>query len=187
MKKREILKTNRLILRPFKLSDAKTVQQLSGKKEIANTTLNIPYPYPDGVAEKWISTHQQEFELGKSIHYAIILKKTKKLLGAVSLVITKKFNHAELGYWIDKNKWGKGFATEAAKALLEYAFNTRCLHKIFAKHITRNPASGKVMEKLGMKKEGLLKEHILKSATYENAAIYAILKNEWNSQAQKKK
>jgi len=180
MKKRRILITDRLLLRPFKLSDAKSVQQKAGTKEIANTTLNIPHPYPDGAAEKWISTHQPKFESGELINYAITLKETRELIGAVGLVVTKRFNHAELGYWIDKNRWGNGYATEAAKALLDYGFNTHGLHKIFAEHITRNPASGKVMKKLGMKKEGVLKEHVQKSNRYEDIVMYGILKVEWN-------
>lgn len=181
MKKREILETQRLVLRPFKLSDAKTVQQKAGKKEIADTTLNIPHPYPNGAAEKWILTHEPKFKSGELINYAITIKETGELIGAVSLMITKRFNRAELGYWIDKNHWGKGYATEASRALLDYGFNIHGLHKIFAEHITRNPASGKVMKKLGMKKVGLLKEHVLKSNKYEDIVMYEILKNDWNN------
>ncbi len=94
--------------------------------------------------------------------------------------MTKKFNHAELGCWIDKDCWGEGYATEAAKALLDYGFSSHGLHKVFAKHLARNPASGKVLEKLGMKKEGLFKEHVLKSNKYEDIVMCGILKAEWN-------
>jgi len=180
MKEREILKTERLVLRPFELSDAKIVQQKAGDKDIADTTLNIPHPYPDGLAEEWISIHQPKFEAGELINYAIILKETGELIGAVGLRVEKKFNHAELGYWIDKNLWGNGYCTEAARALVEYGFNKYGLHKIFAEHLKRNPASGKVMQKLGMKKEGLLKEHVIKWNKYEDVLVYGILKDIWN-------
>jgi [ribosomal protein S5]-alanine N-acetyltransferase len=187
MKKRRVLKTKRLILRPFKLSDAKSVQQKAGKKEIAKTTLNIPHPYPDGVAEEWISTHQSKFESGELVNYAITLKETGELIGAVGLVVTKKFNHAELGYWIDKSYWGEGYATEAAKALLDYGFNTHKLYKIFAELMTKNPASGKVVKKLGMKKEGLFKGHVLKANRYEDIVMYGILKTEWSKKRRQNK
>jgi ribosomal-protein-alanine N-acetyltransferase len=180
MKKREILRTERLILRPFELSDAKIVQQKAGDKAVAETTANIPHPYPDGAAEEWISTHQPKFESGELINYAITLEKTGELIGAVGLVINKRFNRAELGFWIEKDLWGKGYATEAARALMDYGFNKFGLHKIFAEHMTRNPVSGKVMKKLGMQKEGLLKEHVLRSDKYEDVVVYGILNDDWN-------
>jgi ribosomal-protein-alanine N-acetyltransferase len=180
MKKQEILRTERLILRPFELSDARIVQQKAGDKAVADTTANIPYPYPDGLAEEWISTHQPKFESGELINCAITLEKTRELIGAIGLVINKRFNHAELGFWIEKDLWGKGYATEAARALIDYGFNKFGLHKIFAHHMTRNPASGKVLKKLGMHKEGLLKEHVLRSGRYEDVVLYGILKDDWN-------
>jgi ribosomal-protein-alanine N-acetyltransferase len=180
MKKQEILKTERLILRAFELSDAKIVQRKAGDKAIADTTVNIPHPYPDGAAEKWISTHQPKFESGELINYAITLRETGELIGAVGLVINKRFNHAELGFWIEKDLWGKGYAAEAARALMDYAFNKFGLHRIFAQHMTRNPASGKVMKKLGMHEEGLLKGHILRSGKYEDVVVYGMLNDDWN-------
>ncbi len=180
MKKMRILRTTRLTLRPFKLSDAKSVQQKAGRKEIAKTTLNIPHPYPDGAAEQWISTHQLKFRSGDEIVYAIILKESGELIGAVGLTVKKRFKRAELGYWIDNDYWGMGYATEASKALLNYGFNTYGLHKIIAEHITRNPASGKVMKKLGMTKEGFFKKHVFKGNKYEDFVMYGVLKTEWN-------
>jgi ribosomal-protein-alanine N-acetyltransferase len=179
-KKQETLRTERLILRPFELSDAKIVQEKAGNKAIADTTVNIPHPYPDGVAEEWISTHQPRFESGELVNYAITLEKTGELIGAVGLVVNKKFNHAELGFWIDKDLWGRGYATEAARAVMDYGFNKVGLHRIFAEHMTRNPASGKVMRKLGMREEGLLKEHVLRSHRYEDVVVYGILNDDWN-------
>jgi ribosomal-protein-alanine N-acetyltransferase len=180
MKKQAILRTERLILRPFELSDAKVVQQKAGDKAVADTTANIPYPYPDFAAEEWISTHQSKFESGELINYAITLEKTGELIGAVGLVVDKRFSHAELGFWIDKDLWGKGYATEAARALVDYGFNKVGLHRIFAEHMTRNLASGKVMKKLGMHEEGLLKEHVLRSGKYEDVIVYGILHDDWN-------
>ncbi len=142
--------------------------------------MNIPHPYPDGAAEEWISVHQPKFEAGELINYAVTLKSTCELIGAVGLVINKRFHRAELGYWIDKILWGKGFALVAAAALVEYGFNHHGLHKIFAEHMTMNPASGAVMKKLGMQQEGYLIEHVLKSGKYMDIVFYGILKSEWN-------
>ena len=79
------IETERLLLRPFELSDGSRVKELAGDRAIADTTLNIPHPYKDGMAEEWISSHQPKFETGESVDYAIILKATQKLIGAIGL------------------------------------------------------------------------------------------------------
>ncbi|MCB0368851.1 MAG: GNAT family N-acetyltransferase, partial [Bdellovibrionales bacterium] len=84
-----ILETERLILRPFTLADAKDVQQMAGSQKIAETTVVIPHPYLDGVAEDWISKHQDWFRSGDSVDFAIELKSFKKLIGNISLMINK--------------------------------------------------------------------------------------------------
>lgn len=108
MKKRPILKTSRLTLRPFSLDDAPRVQMLAGDKEIARTTLNIPHPYEDGDAERWIKTHEPLFNEGKLVNFAIVLSDTNELIGVISLVLKKDFDNAEMGYWISVPYWGKG-------------------------------------------------------------------------------
>ena len=180
MKKRKTLKTERLILCPFKLSDAKVLQEKAGDRAIADTTLNIPYPFTEEIGKEWILTHQPQFESGKAVTYAIKLKETDELIGAVGLNISKEFNHADLGYWIEKDLWGNGYCTEAAKAVVEYGFNEFDLHRIIANHLTRNPSSGKVMQKLGMQQEGLFREHVIKWDKYEDVVYYGILRDEWN-------
>ena len=64
------LETERLILRPFRLDDAKRVQLLAGRREIASTTLNVPHPYEDGMAEQWISTHESVFQAGRGVPFS---------------------------------------------------------------------------------------------------------------------
>jgi ribosomal-protein-alanine N-acetyltransferase len=173
------LKAERLILRPFKISDASRVQILAGEKEIADTTLNIPYPYENGMAEQWIGMHEQAFKKGEMAIFAIILKESHALIGAVGLVINQRFNRAELGYWIAKDFWNQGLGTEAAERILEYGFTEKKLNKIYASHLRRNPASGRIMEKIGMKKEGELREHVIKWDVYEDLIIYGITQQEW--------
>lgn len=161
------------------MSDAPRVQLLAGDKAIADTTLNIPHPYEDGIAEQWIGTHEGKFKKGELANFAVILKETDQLIGAIGLVINKRFNRAELGYWIARNYWNKGYTTEAAKRVLEYGFAERGVHKIHASHLKRNPSSGRIMEKIGMTKEGEFKEHVIKSGKYEDLIIYGITQKEW--------
>jgi RimJ/RimL family protein N-acetyltransferase len=144
-----LIETERLILRPFEEKDAKSVQKLAGNKEVSKTTLNIPYPYKDGMAEAWISTHRTGWENRAVVVFAATDKGTKGLLGTVSLVEINGTN-AELGYWFGEPYWNQGYCTEAAKALIEFAFAHLGITKIMAEHLSSNQASGRVMRKLGM-------------------------------------
>jgi RimJ/RimL family protein N-acetyltransferase len=148
------IETKRLILRGFSNEDASEVQRLAGDKAIASTTLRIPHPYEDGVAEKWIGTHLADFEQGKAVNFAITSRKTGCLIGAIGLTINKEHESAELGYWIGKQYWNNGYCTEAAKAVLRYGFEEQGLNRIQAQHFKRNPASGRVMQAIGMLYEG---------------------------------
>ncbi len=179
--KKEIpeFKTKRLLLRPFRLADADRMRHLAENRIVADKMLNIPHPYKRNMARDWISTHQAKFESGEAVHFAIVLEPNGDLIGAIGLNIKREYNRAELGYWIGENYWGRGYATEAAAAVIEYGFLALKLHKITSSHFFRNPASGKVMRKIGMKKEGFRKEHVIKWNKYEDLVDYAILKKEW--------
>jgi RimJ/RimL family protein N-acetyltransferase len=174
------LNTARLILRPFDLGDAAAVQRLAGDWAVADTTLVIPHPYEDGMAEEWISTHRPGFEAGDLAVFAVVLRETAELVGAIGLSINKQFDRAEIGYWIGKPYWGRGYCTEAASAVIEFAFSSYNLHRIFATHFLRNPASGRVMQKLGMTQEGILRQHAKRWDRYEDFAVYGILRGEWD-------
>jgi ribosomal-protein-alanine N-acetyltransferase len=175
------IETNRLLLRPFQLSDANDVQRLAGDFEIADTTLFIPHPYEDGVAEQWINTHEENFKSNKEIIFAVSLQETKELIGSIGLILNKEHEKAELGYWIGKPYWNKGYATEAAEAMLKFGFIELKLERIHAHYFARNPASGKVMEKLGMQYEGILRNDIKKWGKFEDIKIYGILRSEYQS------
>ncbi len=174
-----ILHTRRLILRPFTLADAADVQRLAGAYEIASTTAVIPHPYEDGMAETWISSHPGQLADGTGIVYAITLRGTGVLCGAVGLALKPEHQRAELGYWIGVSYWGQGYCTEAAGALCDHGFRALGLHRILAMHLARNPASGRVMQKIGMRHEGTLREHMLKCGVFETIEYYGMIRSEW--------
>ena len=181
MNERPTIQTDRLLLRPFTMEDASTVKILAGEKDIASTTLNIPHPYEDGMAEEWIGTHQDRYEKGESVVLAIVLNDSSTLIGAIGLEISKDNDRAELGYWIGKPYWNKGYCTEAARALIQYGFDVLGLARIHASHFRRNPASGRVMQNIGMIHEGSLRKHIKKWDKQEDLEVYGILKEEWQA------
>ena len=178
MKNRPTLTTPRLILRPFALGDAPGVQRLAGAREVASTTLNIPHPYAAGMAEQWIATHQESYARGEFVIFAIVLRANQALIGAMSLHMHPQHVHAELGYWIGTAYWNHGYCSEAAQAVLRYGFDVLGLHRIHASYMTRNPASGRVMQKIGMTYEGCLRQHVQKWGVFEDIAVYGILRSE---------
>jgi [ribosomal protein S5]-alanine N-acetyltransferase len=177
--KQPILETDRLILRGFSLADSSDVRRLAGAREIAYNTLLIPYPYQEGFAEKWISERQADFQKGGSVTFAITVRATRKLSGAIGLGISQTNLNAELGYWIGVAFWNQGYCSEAALATLEYGFRVLRLNRIWAAHFARNQASGRVLQKIGMTHEGCLRQHILKWGEYLDVEQYGILRTEW--------
>lgn len=174
------VKTERLILRPFTLADAPLVQILAGDKDVASTTRLIPHPYPDGLAVSWISTLPAKYQQGEGVSFAITLKEGA-LIGSIGLILSLPDHHGELGYWIGKPYWNSGYCTEAAAAVLQFAFDTLDLERVFAKYMSRNPASGRVMAKLGMTQEGILRHHRCKWGQFEDLVICGILRSEWQT------
>lgn len=175
------LRTHRLILRPFRPEDGPEVQRLAGHEDIASTTANIPHPYGDGVAETWIATHAERFAHDESAIFAITLASTGVLMGSIGLEIRRDHRRAELGYWIGVPYWNQGYVTEAAWEVLRFAFEDLLLERVFAIHFTRNPASGRVMEKIGMKREGRLRHHMLKDGQPEDVWMWGILSTDASS------
>lgn len=169
------LTTERLVLRPFTLADAPAVQRLAGAREIALNTLLIPYPYPEGAAEAWISKPRDP----NDITFAITLRDTDELVGAMGLAIGREHGRAEIGYWIGVEHWNHGYATEAAREVMRYGFEELNLNRIFAMYFARNAASGRVMQKLGMRHEGSLREHLVKWGERIDVELYGILRRDW--------
>ena len=168
------LRTTRLTLRPHRLSDAPVVQRLAGDPEVALETDAIPYPYEDGVAEAWIDSLEPAWEDGRLLTLAIT-EQSDGLVGTMSLSINPRHRSAELGYWIGQPYWNKGYATEAGRAFLRYGFDEIGLNRIQARHMPRNAASARVLEKLGMRLEGVHRQCLYLRGEFEDLAVYAIL------------
>ncbi|ADB18804.1 GCN5-related N-acetyltransferase [Pirellula staleyi DSM 6068] len=173
-----VLSTPRLALRPFTPDDAAEVQRLAGDRDVAATTRLIPHPYPDGLAEAFIRSLPEQYEHGKGATFAIALT-DGALIGAISLAFHWEDQHAEMGYWVGKPYWNRGFCTEAARRILEFGFGPLKLSRVFANYLANNPASGRVLAKLGMRQEGCLRQHRLKNGRFEDLVLCGILAAEF--------
>lgn len=173
-----ILPTERLVLRPYVPGDAARVAELAGDRDVAATTLRIPHPYDASMAAEWIAGLPAEYAAERAITWAITLGGAD-LIGSIALSLHLDHHRAELGYWVGKPYWGKGYVTEAARAVMEYGFGALRLHRISAHHMSANPASGAVMKKLGMRHEGILRHHTLKNGEYHDVECYGVLATEY--------
>jgi len=169
------LETSRLILNRPTEQDIERIAELLNHKIYAENTVNIPYPYGIDDAKFWVRMVEDGLKNENHLILGIRLKENQELIGAIDLGIDLRFNKAELGYWLAKDYWNLGLMTEAAQECIRYGFQNLHLKRIFATHFDFNSSSGKVMEKIGMQKEGILYAHTRKNKEYQNHVLYAII------------
>jgi [ribosomal protein S5]-alanine N-acetyltransferase len=171
------LETLRLRLRPYSESDITELVPLIGAREVAATTQRIAHPYTERNARDFIAKTRTDDE----VRLAVTLRSDGHLCGGVGLRLESEQQRAELGYWIGVPYWGNGYATEAARAMLAYGFETLKLHRIVATCMAHNSASSKILKKLGMRFEGCLRQHQYKWGQFVDLECYGILRGEWES------
>lgn len=174
----QVMVTKRLTLRQLEPRDAEAIERLAGEKDVAATTLNIPHPYPTGSAVTFINARLEAAARGDGYSFAVTLTEDEAFLGVVGLQVDTTHNKAELAYWIGKPYWRTGYCTEAASRVVQFAFDELELNRVFAVAMTRNPASYKVMGKIGMHREGILRNHIRKGDAYEDLTYYGLLRTD---------
>ena len=177
------LKTPRLLLRPVVRGDLARMAELANDKQIHAFTRTMPYPYTLSDAQKFYETGVKGWKTGEFAVFAIVWREQidvdRGLVGVMGLHISLENHHGELGYWIGEPFRGHGFATEAAGRVVEFGFVDLCLHRIFASYLTRNPASGRVLEKIGMQREGVLRQHARKLGVFEDVCQCGILRSDF--------
>ena len=170
------MESERIVLSPVSLDDAEdmyeytsdeeTTRFLYDKHKVLNQTKNF------------IANYFLEEPIGK---YAIVLKDSNKMIGAIEFRVHEANKCGELGYTLNRNFWGKGFMTEAGKSILGLAFNVLDLERVFAECDVINDASGKVLGRLGMKCEGIHRKSHKTKGTLLDSAYYSILKEEYKN------
>jgi RimJ/RimL family protein N-acetyltransferase len=176
---RKNLTTERLTLRAFSADDVPAVARLADNPEISRNTLRIPHPYTKADARQWLALQEEESRAGTGAVFAITGKENGSLMGACGLEIFPEHRRAELGYWLGRDFWGNGYATEAAWAVVGWGFGTLGLNRISASRFSDNPASGRVLEKVGMRQEGVLRRHVFRGGEFRDMVMYGMLREEW--------
>ncbi|HVV82049.1 MAG TPA: GNAT family N-acetyltransferase [Kofleriaceae bacterium] len=170
--------TARLVLRPFAAVDAPAVVELAGDWEVSRFLLHVPHPYPPELATSWIATHAEAWLAGAGPTWAIMRAADRELLGTVSLRWTARHARAELGYWLGRAHWGQGYALEAARAATRWAFEQLGLTRVYAQHLAGNDRSARVLLAVGMRFEGIRRQHLRRGGILHDVHLYGRLRDD---------
>lgn len=176
------LKTKRLILRSPTKKDVDDLVEGLNNLKVSRYLAKVPYPYRKKDAIWWINHCNEKKKRKDSYAFEIELRKEKKLIGACGLHRYDKFNESvEIGYWVNEKYWRKGIITEAAVAVMDFAFRKLKVSRIEVMAYVANDASNGVIKKLGFTYEGMLRKYHKTMSTKKvyDTNVYSMLKTEW--------
>lgn len=170
------LESERLIIRDFVMEDWESVHIYASDEQV--TKYMEWGPNTERVTKGFIAEmiQVQRDEPRHDYEFAVVLKETGALIGGCG--IRRDQSNGEIGYCFNPDYAGKGYATEAAKALLKFGFSNLGLHRIFAKCRPQNIHSANLMKRLGMKPEGHLREHLWYKGKFHDSLLFSILVDE---------
>jgi ribosomal-protein-alanine N-acetyltransferase len=173
------IRTGRLLLRPFTSADADALFALQSDAFVLRYWDAPPWA-ERARAELFISACARMSEEGSGVRLAVVRVVDNSFIGWCSLTRWKPDHRsASMGYCLDDAAWGHGYATEAGRALLEWAFDTLDLNRVQAETDTRNAASARVLEKLGFVREGTLREDCVVNGEVSDSWVYGLLRRQW--------
>lgn len=159
-----MIKTDRLILRPPRPSDAQAVAASIGEWDVANNLSAVPYPYSLGDAHYWINSSVQDHATGAAFNMLIQLKSPadQPIIGCIGLEEQENIPEGpEFGYWLAKEHWGHGYTTEAAAAIRDHAFGVLGYDLLMSGALVDNTASLNILRKLGFVGQRVIKRYFL--------------------------
>jgi [ribosomal protein S5]-alanine N-acetyltransferase len=175
------LTTERLWLRPFQEEDWEAVHEYAADPEVSR---HQPWgPNTEEATRQFLELSIREHGQRELIvyHFALILRESGQLIGGCTLRVTNpRLGEAMIGYTLHRHFWNQGYTTETARALLELGFQTLQLHRITSWCTPENVGSWRVMEKIGMRREGREREAVFFKSEWRDWLRYAILDHEWH-------
>jgi RimJ/RimL family protein N-acetyltransferase len=172
-------RTERLLLRPGWSQDAPALFEAIGDERIVRNLATAPWPYRPGDAEAFLATERKASE--PSLLIFRCTGGAPELIGGIGFS-RKPTGETEFGYWLARRHWGRGYATEAGRAVIETARHSLRVKRLDAGHFLDNPASGRVLEKLGFRPTGMIAPRY--SAGRGEAAPCRLLKLELDGESE---
>lgn len=174
----KILESAQVCMRPLDEGDIAPILELASAPEIAANTF-VPHPYPPEAAVEFVQKCRENWRYDEDFVFAIIDKSGGQFAGAMGVHPKEKHNLAEVGYWLGTGFWGRGLATAALRLVVQFGFEQLGLNRIEARHFVGNPASGRVMQKAGMRREGRHRQAVRHRDQYKDVISYAILREDY--------
>ncbi len=177
--KREVpeIRTERLVLRALRFSDAAAIFAYAQDAEVAQHTLWDPHQTIRD-SHAFLEFASDQFRAGRMLVWGITLKPVDRVIGTVGLAnIASQHQRAELGFALARDCWNQGITTEAAKAVVDFGFAKLNLNRIEAFCKPENLGSARVLEKVGMKLEGVLRQHQFIKGRFEDLSLYSVLQS----------
>ena len=178
MENTPVLHTEHLTLDRFTLADVDAVRDELYTEAVCRNLFITPNKTTEEVREniQWLL---DGYETKEDFHQWCV-REDGRCVGRVMLSVNRRFHTGTVAYYLAQRVWGKGYMTEILKGVIDFCFDELGLNRVEADHFARNPASGKVMEKAGMTKEGVLRQKYCKNGEFLDAVQYAILKSDRN-------
>ena len=174
-----VLETEDLILRKPRVKDAEDIFRYASDEAVSRYVLWDPHRSV-GETRSFIRDLRSRIRAGFPSSWAVELRCSGKVIGTIGFVWYSPENHsAELGYSFSREYWNHGYATQALSAVIDSLFRSIPVNRLEAQHDVRNPASGRVMEKCGLRQEGVLRNRIVNKGEYVDTALWSILRSDW--------
>ena len=172
------IETDRLLLYPPGPDDAEALSAVLDHADVARHSPGLPHPYPPPAVRDWIGKTHRQLLVGAEFAFVLRERECGALVGLVELALERQRAIGELAYWIDRDRWNGGLATEAAQRMVSFGFDTLGLAAIWGVAIKANPASARVLEKSGLtyQRDGLYEDraiviHRLERPAYQGAGV----------------
>ncbi|MEM9404204.1 MAG: GNAT family protein [Pseudomonadota bacterium] len=178
----KLIPTERLRIATLSDRHATAMQSAAADRAIADTMISLPHPYPVGEALRHIEHLERQRESGRVFAFAIETIDTGDFCGTVEIRdIDREHEQGELSFWLARPAWGQGYMSEVLPVALRLGFEDIKLNRLYAHHMVRNPASGRVLEKNGFKREAVLRDRVRKWGVFEDVCLWAMLRRDWTA------
>ena len=176
MENTPLLLTPNLTLDRFSLEDVPAVRDTLYTEAVCRNLFITPSKTTEEVTEniRWLL---EGYDSKEDFHQWAV-RENGICVGRMMLTVSRRFHTGTVAYYLAEKAWGKGYMTEILKRVIDFCFDDLGLNRVEADHFARNPASGRVMEKAGMTKEGLARQKYCKDGEFLDAVLYAVLKED---------
>lgn len=173
------LDTQRLVLRKIEPKDLQDIFAYASDPEVARHLRWGPHK-TQGETKTYLDQVLQEYQTGQDGPWGMEYKNTARLIGSIHLMaVSAQHRKAEIGFVLSKAYWNRGLATEALRRVLAYSFKTVGLNRVEGLCLAENHAARRVLEKVGMVREGLMREYLFQKGTFRDFELYAILRRDY--------